>query len=324
MKDERMYPVRIDDVVSRPHLTVDLYLQLGREKYILVAKAGAQTDVLDLKKYQNKGVAYLFIKPADFIALAAETLSVAGVAVEKKSLSTAAKLAVIEESINIVHREIETIGINETVLGHARLVTQSTMSVISVHPNLSDLVEKLADLKNPESRHAMTVSMVATMLGQGHEWIKTATLEKLALGGLLHDVGKSKLPSDIAKKPYDRMTYDEKVIYKSHPELGRQLLASVKTVPDDVLLMIYEHHECSDGSGFPRGIRDFQISPLARVVALANGFAELALGSSGRLTAKSARLALEEITQQRASLYNKDAVRALKRLLDGDGIRKTG
>jgi putative nucleotidyltransferase with HDIG domain len=324
MDTQKMHPILIDELLSKPKVLVDLYVQLSDAKYVMIAKAGTSTSPEHLRKFKGKGVVYLYVKPDDFLALVKQSISVAGMTVGNKAVSNLSKLNVIEEALGSVYREMATIGVNEQVLMHAKLVTEATMTVVAGSPQLSDLIEKFGNLGNTRPRHAMMVSMVAAMLGQGHEWIKTATLEKLALGGLLHDIGKMKLPPDMAKMEPQRMSHDEKVIYKSHPELGRQLLAGVKGLPDDVLLIIFEHHEYSDGSGFPRGLKDFQISPLARVAALANGFADIVTTGGKVLNERSARKAVEEIEFQKSMLYNKDAVRALKRLVDGDPMKKAG
>lgn len=317
-----MHPVPLDELIAKPKVLVDLYVQLSDSKYILIAKAGTNTSPEQLKKFKAKGVSYMYVKPEDFLSLVKQSISVAGMTVGNRAISNLSKLSVIEDALGSVYHEMAAIGVNEQVLGHARLVTEATMTVIAGQPQLSVLVEKFQVLTNEQSKHSMMVSMVSAMLGQEQAWIKSSTLEKLALGGLLHDIGKLKLPPDIATKNPMRLAHDERVIYKSHPELGRQLLAGTKGLPDDVLLMVYEHHEHSDGSGFPRGLKDFQISPLARVVALANGFTDLVFSEGKTITERSARKAADEIEFQKSMIYNKDAVRALRRLVSGDPLKK--
>jgi putative nucleotidyltransferase with HDIG domain len=319
-----MYPISIDELILKPMIQVNLYVKLSDDKFVMVARAGANTSIDHLKKFKEKGLIYLYAKSNDFKSLVKQSISVAGMTVGNNAVDNISKLHVIENAIKSVYEEIHSIGVDYSVITHARLVAEASLTVVAGSPGLSDLVMKFSTMKDGFTRHAMMVSMVSTMLGQSHDWVKQSTMEKLALGGLLHDIGKTKLPQDLMAKPVDRMSHDEKTIYRSHPEVGRQLLANVKDLPDDVLLMVYEHHELSDGSGFPRGLKDFQVSPLARVVSLANAFCDLAVQKDDPLTIHTAKRALEHIEVSRSYLYNKDALRALRRLLDGEGIKKVG
>lgn len=312
-----MHPVPIDDLINRPKVLVDVFVKLIGDKFVLIAKAGALTPVDHLSKFRAKGLNYLYVRSDDFVNHFQHAITIAGMAVGSKALSNLSKLTVIEEAMGSVYREIDRIGIDEVVVSHAKLVTEAVLIVVAGNPALSQLVARFSSVGADPTKHAMLVSMVATLLGQGHEWIKPATLEKLALGGLLHDIGKTKLPPELVGKNFAMMTRDEKVIYKSHPEIGRQMLSGVKGIPDDVVLMVYEHHEQADGSGYPRGIKDFLTSPLARVISLANGFAETVMRDAEVLTEHSARKAFQEIEFQRPTHFNKDAMRVLKRLIEG-------
>jgi putative nucleotidyltransferase with HDIG domain len=319
----QMYPVLIDELMAKPMVQVNLYVKLSDDKFVLIARAGANTSTDHLLKFKEKGLTYLYAKTDEFRTLVKHNISVAGMTVGIDAIDNLSKLSVIENATQSVFQEVQGIGIDSGVISHARLVAEASLTVIAGAPKLSELVMKFSGMENGFTRHALMVSMVSTMLGQGHDWVKQSTLEKLALGGLLHDIGKVKLPPDLLHKDAERMPHDERVIYRSHPELGRQLLSQVKDLPDDVLLMVYEHHELADGSGYPRGLKDFQISPLARVVTLANSFCELAVRKDDPLTIFTARRALDEI-EQKTYLYNRDAIRALRRLVNGETLKKAG
>lgn len=324
MLDTEMQAIPIDEVVSRSTLLVDYYLRLGANKFILVAKAGSNTPVETINKYKAKSIDRLFVRIEDYHRLLEQVIRAAGLAASTKGVSEAAKLAVIGEAMAAVYGEVESLGFNETVFTHAKLVNHATLSYIEATPPFGELVAKLAQASRESIKHSMMVSMISTMIGTGHDWIKPATLEKLALGGFLHDIGKTKLPQEIVSKPVERMSRDEKIIYQSHPEIGRQILAASKSVPDDVALIVYEHHELSDGSGFPRGLKDFQTSPLARVVSLANEYTEIVLSMPDGATPAVAQRALEMIEFHRTHHFNKDALRALRRLVRGENLQAAG
>ena len=311
-----MRPVHIDQILAQQRMDVDVYIRLGETKFILVAKAGLGNPVEQLAKYKGKNVHYLWVREADFATMVRQTISVAGMVVQQKGVGDASKLTVIEQAATAVFKECESMGLNELVYGHAKMVTEATIVLIDSNPQLAKLSQLYQSADPDLARHSMMVSVVSVMLGVGHNWIKAGTLEKLALGGFLHDIGKTKLPDEILKKHSTQLTSDERIIYKSHCEVGKQMVSSIKDVPDDVLLMIYEHHEYADGSGFPKGIKDFQMSPLARVVALANEYVQTLESRAHKNSAHAARRVYEEIEVSRGFKFNRDAMKALKKMLE--------
>ena len=76
----------------------------------------------------------------------------------------------------------------------------------------------------------------------------------MGLGALLHDVGKTEIPSSILKAPR-RLSEEEFKIMKSHPAIGNEIIREKNKIGRDVALGALEHHEKLDGSGYPRGTR---------------------------------------------------------------------
>ena len=315
MNASEMRPFSIDDAMALPKLTADLYVKLSDVKFILVAKAGLANPAEYLAKFKLKNVHYLWVRAEDFTKVAHQSITVASLVVGQKRIADESKIAVLGDATAAVFREAETVGFNETTFVHAKMVVEATMQLASTQPTFGSLMDKIAQLPAGASRHSMSVSLVATMIGVGHDWVKASTLEKLALGGMLHDIGKLSLPKDLLEKPMDRMSRDEQTIYKSHPEIGRETLMQVKNVPDDVILMVAEHHEFSDGTGYPKGLKDFQISPLARVVSLANAFVELMEESeAANGQPRTAKRIVEDIESSRVGKFNRDALKALRKM----------
>ena len=79
-------------------------------------------------------------------------------------------------------------------------------------------------------------------------------LRQLALGGLLHDMGKLSVPNEILNKP-GRLTDEEFAEIRRHPGAGRELLNELGGFPPLVLDLVESHHERLDGGGYPNGIR---------------------------------------------------------------------
>ena len=87
-----------------------------------------------------------------------------------------------------------------------------------------------------------------------------------ALGGLMHDIGKAKIPDRILRKP-DKLTDDEWVKMRAHPEIGHSIMSreSYGPIPMDVVL---HHHEKIDGTGYPHRLADASISVFAKMASV--------------------------------------------------------
>src|ERR1035438_9099714 len=140
------------------------------------------------------------------------------------------------------------------------------------------MMNQFAALPGELFAHSVAVSVFSVMIGVQVGW-KSVVLEKLALGGLLHDIGKKEISPEILSKPRALMKESEVAEFESHAVRGMHILRSLPEVPDDVIAIAYEHHEAAFGQGYPRKLKLVYINPLARVVGLANEFALLTMKS---------------------------------------------
>ncbi|MEM9103162.1 MAG: HD-GYP domain-containing protein [Pseudomonadota bacterium] len=136
-----------------------------------------------------------------------------------------------------------------------------------------DVLMWLSKLKNKDdytAEHSLNVCILTATFARhlGHE---EDEVRRLALCGLLHDVGKSKIPNNVLNKP-GRFTPDEFRLMKRHTILGRELLLSFAKLDPVAADVAYSHHERIDGKGYPRALEDTQISYYAKVVALADTY----------------------------------------------------
>jgi len=95
-------------------------------------------------------------------------------------------------------------------------------------------------------------------------------IEILKQACLLHDIGKIKIPDGILNKKSPLTDKDREFIYQ-HPLVGRQILSTV-TEFQDILDVIYAHHERIDGKGYPRGLKKEEIPLLARILSVADAY----------------------------------------------------
>ena len=121
--------------------------------------------------------------------------------------------------------------------------------------------------------HAINVTILALMLGK-QLGLDKQQMEDLGTGALFHDLGYSEIPDKILlkKTPLNKA---ELSFFQMHPEYGVKQAKQIGTIPSEAVAIIEQHHEMIDGSGYPKGLREHNISELAQVVAIVNAYDNL-------------------------------------------------
>lgn len=114
--------------------------------------------------------------------------------------------------------------------------------------------------------HSVAVCTLMVALGRTLN-LPEAALHQAGLAGLLHDMGKARIPLEVLNKP-GRLTDAEFGMIKRHPEWGHAMLQSSQGVPEIALDVCWHHHEKIDGSGYPKGLKGDQISLFAKMGAV--------------------------------------------------------
>ncbi len=133
----------------------------------------------------------------------------------------------------------------------------------------------------------------------------------LRVAGILHDIGKISVPSELLTKP-TRLSHAEYSVIKEHAENGYQILRNVN-FPWPVAELARQHHERIDGSGYPRGLKDEEILLEARILSIADVVESMAKDRPYRHSL-GLEAALSEIEQKAGTLYDANSVNACLRL----------
>jgi putative nucleotidyltransferase with HDIG domain len=134
-----------------------------------------------------------------------------------------------------------------------------------------------------------------------------AVVRDILLAGILHDVGKQRVPTEILNKP-GRLSEEEAVIVRRHPEDGARMLMHCPGIPDLAVIVAYEHHQRSDESGYPRTAVPWQPHIASRIVQVADVFDALRTNRPYR-GALSVRKILEIFEQDKDSFSDPELVR---------------
>ena len=157
------------------------------------------------------------------------------------------------------------------------------LDIDSVKLVVSDLLESI--IKNPDTMiwlshliykdeytaiHSVNVCILSLTFGRTIG-LSEVELNNLGLGALLFDIGKSKIPDEILKKP-DALTDNEFLLMKAHAFMGYATLESSSKVSKESIEIILNHHERLNGKGYPNGRRGEEISKLTRIVSIVDVF----------------------------------------------------
>jgi len=192
---------------------------------------------------------------------------------------------------------------------------------------LRELIEEItqaiaatAELRDPytaghQQRVAQLACAIAREMKLGKEIIK-----EIRVAGTLHDIGKIHIPSEILTKP-GRLTEIEFNLIKTHPEAGYNILKTIE-FPWPVAPVVFQHHERSNGSGYPSGLSAKDILPEARILAVADVVEAMSSHRPYR-PACGIDKALAEISQNRGTLYDPQVVDVCLKLFAEKSFRFT-
>ena len=122
-------------------------------------------------------------------------------------------------------------------------------------------------------QHCLIVTAVAVAFGRLLGFSR-ADKRRIASAGLLHDLGKARVPVGILEKPTP-LCEEEIAVMRTHPELGIEALRDTEGLHPEMLDVVLHHHEYLDGSGYPHGLHGNEISDLVRTVTIADIYGAL-------------------------------------------------
>lgn len=164
--------------------------------------------------------------------------------------------------------------VTQTLAASKKLVAEIMKAPFAVRP-----LAQLQSYSQGTVDHSVNVSILSVYLAMQMGYSHAMILQHVGAGALLHDIGKTVVPVD--EKDTREVTAEK---LRAHPELGAQLLEKEPKVPNEVKLIVAQHHEAHDGTGYPKRLRGTGIYDLARIVAIANQFDELVSSGRGSLT----------------------------------------
>jgi len=154
-------------------------------------------------------------------------------------------------------------------VAEVKAAVEPMVESIRRNPDACIWLSRLRQQDNYTYQHSVACSIWAVAVGRQLS-MPEEDLRSLAVGGLLLDVGKLEIESELLSKT-DALTSDEWARLRSHVELGESTLEG-QSLNRDVMDMVRYHHERFDGSGYPNGLAGEDIPVFGRIAAVVDTF----------------------------------------------------
>jgi HD-GYP domain-containing protein (c-di-GMP phosphodiesterase class II) len=253
---------------GRPPL-VDLY-QLIQGQYVLYCESNVSLAKETRLRLLKSGVGVLYVRVAKGGVEAAGLDLPELLALPDSELHASVKANLLNNLATSAVREA-FVKPDEESLGRTQNVSSATVAhLIRTPDSLSELIRAMRHDSSLYS-HAANVMTYATGIGI-HVGLGRDDLLRLSLGALLHDIGKTRIPRAILDTPVSLLTTKQQTRLRDHVALGERLLGNNASRQPVARIIILQHHERLDGSGYPNGLHGEDIPLVARVVAVADVF----------------------------------------------------
>lgn len=259
-------PVSTATLWAATDLDFDLFIQHpGRSFAELYRERNYPLRDEDLERLRQQGVDHLYIRLEETesyrLYLQEHVLS-------EKSISSGVRMRALRELTRVAFEDSIRAGNCDQMVGVASGFGRDLAEMLAEHTPAFEELFKTLDHDYYSFTHACNVSTYCAIIG-----IRTGVhgLAELAAGALLHDIGKRHIPLHVLNKP-GKLTDEEWALVRQHPVTGYRELASRGDLNLGQLMMVYQHHERLDGSGYPTGAVGDDIHPWARICAVADVF----------------------------------------------------
>ena len=269
---EDFLKVDLKNFVSGNLLPCGIYIRLNRDKFVKLANAGADVPEEAIERYRTSGVRHLFVRKDDYREFLGLNLQIADALRQRPDIEKQKIRNFVKYTYEILLENTFMNEIDADLLEETKDYVKTSMELISDDHELMTLLMSLNENSDRVYAHSLGSALLAVSMTKKLGWTSPKTRLKMFLCGLLHDVGLKEVNREIIDKSRALWTADEVAIFESHASRGLEIIQSLKTLPEEVALAVYQHHEDCTGGGFPQGLKKHQILPLSRILSVIDIF----------------------------------------------------
>lgn len=170
----------------------------------------------------------------------------------------------ISEGIQYLYNNSDSANFSTTTNN----ITNNLMKAINDNAAIAVDINALKTSDEYTFKHSVDVATMSMVIAK-KQGLKQDDIYNIGISGLLHDMGKSKIPLEILNKP-DRLNDEEFAVMKQHTVYGYQILKEKNEFSTAISLAVLQHHEKMNGKGYPLGVTSERISPYAKILSVAD------------------------------------------------------
>jgi putative nucleotidyltransferase with HDIG domain len=307
---DQFVSINLRDVLVGEPLPVNLYIYIDF-RFITYRASGDMVDREAYDRLEFRKVKNMFVLETDKKKF--EDWSAKNLAIRTKEAKNIPPLSEATKNFAKVREDVHRKTMDIFLSPHPDKIVAQTLSVskklvdeVMKFPFAVKTIAQLQTYSQGTVDHSVNVSVLSVYLAMQMGYSHVLILQHVGMGGLLHDIGKPRVgvtDEDTASVIESKMN--------NHTVQGLKVLESQQRVSNEVKMIVAQHHECHDGSGYPKKLRGSNIYDLARIVCIANVFDELVGDGQGTL-AERQRSAIKVLDEK---LYKKFDPQKLEKAL---------
>lgn len=265
-------PVQVRALRTARSDAADLFVQYEPDaEPVLYSRAGSRPSDQQFAELAGGGVENFYVRSSDFANLSNDLLTSLDSILKRDDLRRTEKFAALQIAVAVSVEQ--TLRLVDCSKFHA-LAEKVGSDLVGLFGDDAVLPRELFRLARHDFNaftHITNVAGYCVMLARQMGTSDDNELRKMAVGALLHDLGKRFIPSRVLTKTA-RLTAEERDLIESHPTRGYVELCEKSSMDFGQLMMVYQHHERMDGTGYPVQVLQDEIHPWARILSVVDVF----------------------------------------------------
>jgi HD-GYP domain-containing protein (c-di-GMP phosphodiesterase class II) len=265
-------PVQLHTLRTTRVDAADLFVQYEPHcEPMLYSRAGSRPNEEQFAELEEAGVENLYVRNDDFYTFSSDLMESLASLLKEESLPKTEKFAALQLAVAVeIDQTLRLVDCSK-FRTLAEKIGHELVGLLGDAEVLPRELFRIARHDFNTFTHVTNVASYSVILAQHLGFTNDKELRQIASAAVLHDVGKRFIPASILTKP-GRLDPEEREIIEAHPLRGYEELCQRTELEFGQLMMVYQHHERVDGTGYPVRVLNGEIHPWAKLLAVVDVF----------------------------------------------------